>query len=178
MFQCPLSWQNKWEGPEDPMQYLRAVVSRALAIQVNKHMLLIQRSWNVFGLLQVFLSLFSRAYGSVMILECGNSTKETCRVCLGCTWPYKCLAYFPAVIGPCRAIIWPHESLEMFACTATGLPSGSADAACVEASVVVFRVSECDSVTHLMIWGFFHAFMGFTLFCASDKSALWIAALA
>lgn len=33
--QCPLSWQNKWEGPEDPMQYLRAVVSRALAIQVN-----------------------------------------------------------------------------------------------------------------------------------------------
>ncbi|XP_059389920.1 dynein cytoplasmic 2 heavy chain 1 isoform X1 [Carassius carassius] len=31
--ECPLSWQNKWEGPEDPMQYLRAVVSRALAIQ-------------------------------------------------------------------------------------------------------------------------------------------------
>lgn len=33
--QCPLSWQNKWEGPEEPMQYLRAVVTRALAIQVN-----------------------------------------------------------------------------------------------------------------------------------------------
>ncbi|XP_076138461.1 cytoplasmic dynein 2 heavy chain 1 [Alosa pseudoharengus] len=31
--ECPLSWQNKWEGPEDPMQYLRAVVARALAIQ-------------------------------------------------------------------------------------------------------------------------------------------------
>ncbi|XP_024000652.1 cytoplasmic dynein 2 heavy chain 1, partial [Salvelinus sp. IW2-2015] len=31
---CPLSWQNKWEGPEEPMQYLRAVVARALAIQV------------------------------------------------------------------------------------------------------------------------------------------------
>lgn len=31
--ECPLSWQNKWEGPEEPMQYLRSVVSRALAIQ-------------------------------------------------------------------------------------------------------------------------------------------------
>ncbi|XP_035389840.1 cytoplasmic dynein 2 heavy chain 1 isoform X3 [Electrophorus electricus] len=31
--ECPLSWQNKWEGPEDPMQYLRAVVARALAVQ-------------------------------------------------------------------------------------------------------------------------------------------------
>ncbi|XP_043547742.1 cytoplasmic dynein 2 heavy chain 1 isoform X2 [Chiloscyllium plagiosum] len=32
--ECPLSWQNKWEGPEDPMQYLRGLVARALAIQV------------------------------------------------------------------------------------------------------------------------------------------------
>ncbi|XP_058887125.1 cytoplasmic dynein 2 heavy chain 1-like [Acipenser ruthenus] len=31
--ECPLSWQNKWEGPEDPMQYLRGVVARTLAIQ-------------------------------------------------------------------------------------------------------------------------------------------------
>ncbi|KAG2456324.1 DYHC2 protein, partial [Polypterus senegalus] len=31
--ECPINWQNKWEGPEDPMQYLRAVVARALAIQ-------------------------------------------------------------------------------------------------------------------------------------------------
>ncbi|XP_030632529.1 cytoplasmic dynein 2 heavy chain 1 [Chanos chanos] len=31
--ECPLSWQAKWEGPDDPMQYLRAVVARALAIQ-------------------------------------------------------------------------------------------------------------------------------------------------
>uniref|UniRef100_A0A3Q2VKF8 Cytoplasmic dynein 2 heavy chain 1 n=1 Tax=Haplochromis burtoni TaxID=8153 RepID=A0A3Q2VKF8_HAPBU len=31
--ECPLTWQNKWEGPEEPMQYLRAVVTRALAIQ-------------------------------------------------------------------------------------------------------------------------------------------------
>ncbi|XP_068612804.1 cytoplasmic dynein 2 heavy chain 1 isoform X2 [Brachionichthys hirsutus] len=30
---CPSTWQNKWEGPEEPMQYLRAVVTRALAIQ-------------------------------------------------------------------------------------------------------------------------------------------------
>ncbi|XP_053164065.1 cytoplasmic dynein 2 heavy chain 1 isoform X1 [Hemicordylus capensis] len=30
---CPLIWQSKWEGPEDPLQYLRAVVARALAIQ-------------------------------------------------------------------------------------------------------------------------------------------------
>uniref|UniRef100_A0A3Q1BV91 Cytoplasmic dynein 2 heavy chain 1 n=1 Tax=Amphiprion ocellaris TaxID=80972 RepID=A0A3Q1BV91_AMPOC len=31
--ECPLTWQTKWEGPEEPMQYLRAVVTRALAIQ-------------------------------------------------------------------------------------------------------------------------------------------------
>ncbi|XP_061575223.1 dynein cytoplasmic 2 heavy chain 1 isoform X3 [Cololabis saira] len=31
--ECPLKWQNKWEGPEEPMQYLRAVVTRALAMQ-------------------------------------------------------------------------------------------------------------------------------------------------
>ncbi|XP_078258653.1 cytoplasmic dynein 2 heavy chain 1 isoform X2 [Rhinoraja longicauda] len=31
--ECPLSWQNKWEGPEDPLQYLRGLVARALAIQ-------------------------------------------------------------------------------------------------------------------------------------------------
>ncbi|XP_048651719.1 cytoplasmic dynein 2 heavy chain 1-like isoform X1 [Marmota marmota marmota] len=30
---CPLIWQNKWEGPEDPLQYLRGLVARALAIQ-------------------------------------------------------------------------------------------------------------------------------------------------
>ncbi|XP_013915709.1 PREDICTED: cytoplasmic dynein 2 heavy chain 1 [Thamnophis sirtalis] len=30
---CPLTWQSKWEGPEDPLQYLRAVVARAHAIQ-------------------------------------------------------------------------------------------------------------------------------------------------
>ncbi|KAM3616881.1 uncharacterized protein V6R79_025341 [Siganus canaliculatus] len=31
--ECPLTWQNKWEGPEEPVQYLQAVVTRALAIQ-------------------------------------------------------------------------------------------------------------------------------------------------
>uniref|UniRef100_A0A8C6EAF8 Dynein cytoplasmic 2 heavy chain 1 n=1 Tax=Moschus moschiferus TaxID=68415 RepID=A0A8C6EAF8_MOSMO len=31
--QCPLMWQSKWEGPEDPLQYLRGLVARALAIQ-------------------------------------------------------------------------------------------------------------------------------------------------
>uniref|UniRef100_A0A4W6F7X0 Cytoplasmic dynein 2 heavy chain 1 n=1 Tax=Lates calcarifer TaxID=8187 RepID=A0A4W6F7X0_LATCA len=31
--ECPSTWQNKWEGPEEPMQYLRAVVTRALATQ-------------------------------------------------------------------------------------------------------------------------------------------------
>ncbi|XP_013869519.1 cytoplasmic dynein 2 heavy chain 1 [Austrofundulus limnaeus] len=31
--ECPLTWQNKWEGPEEPMQYLRAIVTRSLAIQ-------------------------------------------------------------------------------------------------------------------------------------------------
>ncbi|XP_059035365.1 cytoplasmic dynein 2 heavy chain 1 isoform X5 [Mustela lutreola] len=30
---CPLAWQSKWEGPEDPLQYLRGLVARALAIQ-------------------------------------------------------------------------------------------------------------------------------------------------
>ncbi|KAM9801492.1 cytoplasmic dynein 2 heavy chain 1 [Neosynchiropus ocellatus] len=43
--ECPLTWQNKWEGPDEPMQYLRSVVARALAIQswverVEKHSLL------------------------------------------------------------------------------------------------------------------------------------------
>lgn len=33
--QCPLTWQSKWEGPEDPLQYLRGLVARALAIQVR-----------------------------------------------------------------------------------------------------------------------------------------------
>ena len=31
--QTPLSWQGKWDGPEDPMQYLRGLVTRAQAIQ-------------------------------------------------------------------------------------------------------------------------------------------------
>ncbi|XP_077466766.1 cytoplasmic dynein 2 heavy chain 1 isoform X1 [Stigmatopora argus] len=31
--ECPLTWQNMWEGPEEPMQYLSAVVMRALALQ-------------------------------------------------------------------------------------------------------------------------------------------------
>lgn len=43
--QCPLTWQNKWEGPEEPMQYLRAIVTRALAIQVT-HSCLCINSWS------------------------------------------------------------------------------------------------------------------------------------
>lgn len=35
LYQCPVTWQNEWEGPEEPLQYLRAVVTRAGAIQVN-----------------------------------------------------------------------------------------------------------------------------------------------
>uniref|UniRef100_A0A8C9DBD6 Dynein cytoplasmic 2 heavy chain 1 n=1 Tax=Panthera leo TaxID=9689 RepID=A0A8C9DBD6_PANLE len=31
--QCPVAWQSRWEGPEDPLQYLRGLVARALAIQ-------------------------------------------------------------------------------------------------------------------------------------------------
>ncbi|XP_040316731.1 cytoplasmic dynein 2 heavy chain 1 [Herpailurus yagouaroundi] len=30
---CPVAWQSRWEGPEDPLQYLRGLVARALAIQ-------------------------------------------------------------------------------------------------------------------------------------------------
>lgn len=30
---CPLTWQSRWEGPEDPLQYLRGLVARTLAIQ-------------------------------------------------------------------------------------------------------------------------------------------------
>ncbi|KAM8977653.1 cytoplasmic dynein 2 heavy chain 1 [Pelodytes ibericus] len=30
---CPVTWQSKWEGPEDPLQYLRGLVARAVAIQ-------------------------------------------------------------------------------------------------------------------------------------------------
>ena len=33
MLQTPLNWQSKWDGPEDPMQYLRGLVTRAQAIQ-------------------------------------------------------------------------------------------------------------------------------------------------
>lgn len=33
--QCPLTWQSKWEGPEDPLQYLRGLVARTMAIQVR-----------------------------------------------------------------------------------------------------------------------------------------------
>ena len=39
--QCPLTWQSKWEGPEDPLQYLRGLVARALAIQVRRDYLVI-----------------------------------------------------------------------------------------------------------------------------------------
>jgi len=35
-------------------------------------------SWNAFDLVQVFWSLFSRVYGSVMILKRGNATKQSC----------------------------------------------------------------------------------------------------
>nr|XP_014347414.1 PREDICTED: cytoplasmic dynein 2 heavy chain 1 [Latimeria chalumnae] len=31
--ECPVSWQSMWEGPDDPIQYLRGLVARALAIQ-------------------------------------------------------------------------------------------------------------------------------------------------
>ncbi|XP_022234957.1 cytoplasmic dynein 2 heavy chain 1-like [Limulus polyphemus] len=31
--ETPTQWQKKWEGPDDPLQYLRSVMSRALAIQ-------------------------------------------------------------------------------------------------------------------------------------------------
>lgn len=31
--ETPLDWQGKWDGPEDPMQYLRGLVTRATAIQ-------------------------------------------------------------------------------------------------------------------------------------------------
>ncbi|XP_051482944.1 cytoplasmic dynein 2 heavy chain 1 isoform X1 [Apus apus] len=30
---CPVTWQSKWEGPEDPLHYLRSLVARAVAIQ-------------------------------------------------------------------------------------------------------------------------------------------------
>uniref|UniRef100_A0A8C5PP60 Cytoplasmic dynein 2 heavy chain 1 n=1 Tax=Leptobrachium leishanense TaxID=445787 RepID=A0A8C5PP60_9ANUR len=30
---CPQAWQSKWEGPEDPLQYLRGLVARTVAIQ-------------------------------------------------------------------------------------------------------------------------------------------------
>ncbi|XP_063970614.1 cytoplasmic dynein 2 heavy chain 1 [Lytechinus pictus] len=31
--ETPLSWQSKWEGPEDPVLYLKTIVSRTMAIQ-------------------------------------------------------------------------------------------------------------------------------------------------
>ena len=32
-WQTPQSWLSKWDGPEDPMQYLRSLVARAMALQ-------------------------------------------------------------------------------------------------------------------------------------------------
>jgi len=32
-FQTPISWLEKWDGPEDPLAYLRGLVNRAVAIQ-------------------------------------------------------------------------------------------------------------------------------------------------
>ncbi|XP_033632471.1 cytoplasmic dynein 2 heavy chain 1-like isoform X2 [Asterias rubens] len=31
--ETPLDWQSRWEGPEDPIQYLRTLVARTMAIQ-------------------------------------------------------------------------------------------------------------------------------------------------
>ena len=31
--QTPMSWLEKWDGPEEPMNYLRGLVNRAVAIQ-------------------------------------------------------------------------------------------------------------------------------------------------
>ena len=31
--QSPQSWLNKWDGPEDPLLYLRGLIARAVAIQ-------------------------------------------------------------------------------------------------------------------------------------------------
>lgn len=33
LIQTPSTWQNRWEGPNDSLQYLRAVVSKAKAMQ-------------------------------------------------------------------------------------------------------------------------------------------------
>lgn len=33
MLQTPISWLSKWDGPEDPLQYLRSLVARAVAVQ-------------------------------------------------------------------------------------------------------------------------------------------------
>lgn len=54
--QCPLTWQNKWEGPEEPMQYLRAVVTRAAAIQVKDDLLLVYVHINTHTLSHLQLS--------------------------------------------------------------------------------------------------------------------------
>ena len=32
--QTPGSWQSQWDGPEDPIQYLKGLVARASAVQV------------------------------------------------------------------------------------------------------------------------------------------------
>lgn len=31
--QTPMSWLSQWDGPEDPIQYLKGLVARATAIQ-------------------------------------------------------------------------------------------------------------------------------------------------
>ncbi len=33
LMKTPLTWLSKWDGPEDPMHYLRGLVARAIAVQ-------------------------------------------------------------------------------------------------------------------------------------------------
>jgi len=32
--QTPMQWHSMWEGPDDPMQYLHALVAKTMALQV------------------------------------------------------------------------------------------------------------------------------------------------
>lgn len=32
-FQTPVTWLKKWDGPEDPLAYLRGLVNRSVSIQ-------------------------------------------------------------------------------------------------------------------------------------------------
>ena len=62
--QTPMKWLSKWDGPEDPMLYLRGLVARAIAIQtwVDKGPSILQETLDLAELFHpdTFLNAFKQ----------------------------------------------------------------------------------------------------------------------